>query len=130
MARAGHDKFERSRSMTPSQNAPTPRAPKVGLIIVAVLALIVATMSTGTSAGQAGAPAARSERGGVEAGAPAARSERGGVEAGVPAARSERGGVEAGAATGSPTFTRDIAPILQRSCQNCHRPTSIAPMSL
>ncbi|MEQ1912677.1 MAG: hypothetical protein ABMA15_27925, partial [Vicinamibacterales bacterium] len=20
------------------------------------------------------------------------------------------------------TFTRDIAPILQRSCQNCHRP--------
>ena len=28
------------------------------------------------------------------------------------------------------TFTRDIAPILQRSCQNCHRPDSIAPMSL
>ena len=28
------------------------------------------------------------------------------------------------------TFTRDIAPILQRSCQNCHRPNSLAPMSL
>ena len=29
-----------------------------------------------------------------------------------------------------PTFTKDVAPILQRSCQNCHRPGSIAPMSL
>jgi hypothetical protein len=28
------------------------------------------------------------------------------------------------------TFTRDIAPILQRSCQACHRPDSLAPMSL
>jgi hypothetical protein len=28
------------------------------------------------------------------------------------------------------TFTRDIAPILQRSCQTCHRPNQIAPMSL
>ena len=28
------------------------------------------------------------------------------------------------------TFTKDIAPILQRSCQRCHRPDSIAPMSL
>ena len=28
------------------------------------------------------------------------------------------------------TFTRDIAPILQRSCVRCHRPDSIAPMSL
>jgi hypothetical protein len=28
------------------------------------------------------------------------------------------------------TFTRDVAPILQRSCQTCHRPDSIAPMSL
>ena len=28
------------------------------------------------------------------------------------------------------TFTRDIVPILQRSCQNCHRPDSVAPMSL
>ena len=29
-----------------------------------------------------------------------------------------------------PTFTKDVAPILQRSCQTCHRPGSIAPMSL
>ncbi|MEE2790921.1 MAG: hypothetical protein VX453_04755 [Acidobacteriota bacterium] len=28
------------------------------------------------------------------------------------------------------TFTRDVAPILQRSCQDCHRTGSIAPMSL
>ena len=28
------------------------------------------------------------------------------------------------------TFTKDVAPILQRSCQNCHRTGSIAPMSL
>jgi hypothetical protein len=28
------------------------------------------------------------------------------------------------------TFTKDVAPILQKSCQNCHRPGSIAPMSL
>jgi len=30
----------------------------------------------------------------------------------------------------TPTFTRDVAPIFQRSCQVCHRPNSIAPMSL
>jgi hypothetical protein len=29
-----------------------------------------------------------------------------------------------------PTFTKDIAPILQRSCVNCHRPGESAPMSL
>jgi hypothetical protein len=28
------------------------------------------------------------------------------------------------------TFTKDVAPLLQRSCQNCHRPGAIAPMSL
>src|ERR1700746_3726797 len=28
------------------------------------------------------------------------------------------------------TFSKDIAPILQKSCQNCHRPGAIAPMSL
>src|SRR5262245_57966018 len=28
------------------------------------------------------------------------------------------------------TFTKDVAPILQRSCQHCHRPGAIAPMSL
>ena len=33
-------------------------------------------------------------------------------------------------AAGNVTFTKDIAPILQRSCQRCHRPDSVAPMSL
>src|ERR1700688_1138077 len=28
------------------------------------------------------------------------------------------------------TFTRDVAHILQRSCQTCHRPGMMAPMSL
>jgi hypothetical protein len=28
------------------------------------------------------------------------------------------------------TFSKDIAPIFERACQNCHRPGSIAPMSL
>ena len=27
------------------------------------------------------------------------------------------------------TFTKDVAPVLQRSCQRCHRPGSVAPMS-
>src|SRR6266568_4989308 len=30
----------------------------------------------------------------------------------------------------TPTFTRDIAPIFQDKCEACHRPDSIAPMSL
>jgi len=29
-----------------------------------------------------------------------------------------------------PTFTRDVAPILFKSCASCHRPGEIAPMSL
>lgn len=28
------------------------------------------------------------------------------------------------------TFTKDVAPILQKACQECHRPNNIAPMSL
>src|SRR5579871_4781017 len=31
---------------------------------------------------------------------------------------------------GEVTFSKDIAPILQRSCQNCHQPNSVSPMSL
>ena len=31
---------------------------------------------------------------------------------------------------GEVTFSKDIAPILQRSCQNCHRPEGVAPMPL
>ena len=30
----------------------------------------------------------------------------------------------------NPTFHKDIEPILQRSCQVCHRPNNMAPMSL
>jgi len=43
------------------------------------------------------------------------------LTAGAPAAQQAQGQV---------TFSKDIAPIFQRSCQNCHRPGSIAPMSL
>jgi hypothetical protein len=35
---------------------------------------------------------------------------------------------EQGAA--APTFTKDVAPIFQAKCEACHRPDSIAPMSL
>src|SRR5262252_8359186 len=33
-------------------------------------------------------------------------------------------------ATRTTTFTKDIAPIFQEKCESCHRPGSIAPMSL
>ena len=39
-------------------------------------------------------------------------------------------GEGAAPALGDVTFTKDVAPILHRSCVNCHRPGSIAPMSL
>jgi hypothetical protein len=46
-----------------------------------------------------------------------------------------RGGLEPALIAQQPaaaevTFAKDIAPILQRSCQNCHRPAGVAPMSL
>ena len=34
------------------------------------------------------------------------------------------------APAGEVTFSKHIAPILQRSCQSCHRPGQVAPMSL
>jgi hypothetical protein len=34
------------------------------------------------------------------------------------------------AGSAAPTFTKDVAPILQRSCVTCHRPGESAPMSL
>jgi len=49
------------------------------------------------------------------------------------AAATSQNGVIVSAADAPPadvTFSRDIAPILQRSCQNCHRPDGVAPMSL
>ena len=39
-------------------------------------------------------------------------------------------GAEQSAVPSEVTFTKDIAPILQRSCQNCHRPDGVAPMPL
>jgi hypothetical protein len=33
-------------------------------------------------------------------------------------------------APATPTFTKDIAPIFQEKCEACHRPDSMAPMSL
>src|SRR5262244_4033996 len=30
----------------------------------------------------------------------------------------------------TPTFSKDVAPILYKNCTNCHRPGEIAPMSL
>jgi hypothetical protein len=36
----------------------------------------------------------------------------------------------AGAQTSAPTFSKDVAPILQRSCMNCHREGELAPMAL
>ena len=34
------------------------------------------------------------------------------------------------AQTAAPTFTKDVAPIFKEKCEACHRPDSIAPMSL
>lgn len=36
----------------------------------------------------------------------------------------------AGAKTPEVTYTRDIAPLIQSRCQNCHRPGQVAPFSL
>src|SRR6185503_9180693 len=40
----------------------------------------------------------------------------------IPSARSD--------APATPTFSRDVAPILYNNCASCHRPNDIAPMSL
>jgi hypothetical protein len=40
------------------------------------------------------------------------------------------GAVQQRATPAQVTFTKDVAPILQKDCQVCHRPGSIAPMSL
>ena len=45
----------------------------------------------------------------------------------TPGAQGQAG---AGRQSGSITFTKDVAPILQQKCQVCHQPNSIAPMSL
>src|SRR6478672_7085269 len=40
------------------------------------------------------------------------------------------GAAAAADAPKAPTFTKDIAPIFQEKCEACHRPDSMAPMSL
>ncbi len=40
------------------------------------------------------------------------------------------GAIAATLANQPPTFAKNIAPILQEKCQNCHRTGSMAPMSL
>src|SRR6185436_13097147 len=39
-------------------------------------------------------------------------------------------GAQAAPAAAAPTFSKDVAPIFQDKCEACHRPDSIAPMSL
>jgi len=34
------------------------------------------------------------------------------------------------AASNTPTFNKDVLPVLQKNCQSCHRPGEVAPMSL
>ena len=34
------------------------------------------------------------------------------------------------ATAATPTFYKDVLPILQKNCQTCHRPGEIAPFSL
>ena len=38
-----------------------------------------------------------------------------------------RPAAQASQATASPTFYKDVLPILQKNCQGCHRPGQIAP---
>jgi hypothetical protein len=36
----------------------------------------------------------------------------------------------AGSIQAAPVYTKDVAPILQKNCQGCHRPGEVAPMAL
>ncbi len=49
------------------------------------------------------------------------------VIAGATLPAADKTGAKAGAPS---TFTKDVLPILQKSCQRCHRPGTPAPMSL
>jgi hypothetical protein len=39
-------------------------------------------------------------------------------------------GTASAVAADSPTFYKDVLPVLQKNCQTCHRPGEVAPMSL
>lgn len=38
-------------------------------------------------------------------------------------------GISAAASSTTPTFDKDVLPILQKNCQGCHRPGQVAPMA-
>src|ERR1044071_8051303 len=46
------------------------------------------------------------------------------------ATAANAGAQTAAAPAAAPTFSKDVAPIFQEKCEACHRPDSIAPMSL
>jgi mono/diheme cytochrome c family protein len=52
------------------------------------------------------------------------------IMAGVPAAHAQAPRAAAPNASGAVTYAKDVAPIFQQNCQQCHQPGSIAPMSL
>jgi hypothetical protein len=52
------------------------------------------------------------------------------VAAAIGASVTLGGQAPARAASSAVTFAKDVAPIIQKSCQNCHRPGQMAPMSL
>jgi hypothetical protein len=64
----------------------------------------------------------------------AGRQQRRGVRAGVATLGALFAMATPALATDTParpvTFSKDVAPILQAKCQECHQPNSIAPMSL
>lgn len=64
---------------------------------------------------------------GVAAGAVASL---GGVALLATSLSAQRAGAAPAASQSQVTFTKDVAPIFQKSCGDCHRPNSIAPMSL
>ncbi len=45
-------------------------------------------------------------------------------------ATAQQATADGGAHEAEVTFSKDVAPILQASCQICHRPGSVGPMSL
>ncbi len=49
---------------------------------------------------------------------------------GVASGTAAQSAAKPAATPASVTFSKDVAPILQRACQECHRPGNIAPMSL